>query len=277
MLWRHRRQPVNAFSSGLLVFLLAIGTAFSAVPTPESHFGHPIGVDKQLLDWDKVVSYFHLLAQNSDRIQVREIGKTAEGKPMLAAFIAAAETLRNLDHYLDIQRRLADPRLITPEQAEPLIAEGKTVVLLTCSIHATEVASTHSAVEFAYRILTDDKPRFHAILQNDILILVPSLNPDGVDIVTRWYRRTLGTSYEGTAPPELYQKYVGHDNNRDWYIFSQAETRLAVGKIQNVWHPQIVYDVHQQGPTASRIFFPPWLDPVDPNIDPIITQLCNSV
>ncbi len=106
---------------------------------------------------------------------------------------------------------------------------------------------------------------------------MPSLNPDGVDIVTKWYRYTLGSQWEGTSPPELYQKYVGHDNNRDWYIFSQAETQLTVSQLHNVWHPQIVYDVHQQGPYASRIFVPPWMDPVDPNIDAIIAQECNSI
>ncbi|HEY3840011.1 MAG TPA: M14 family metallopeptidase, partial [Bryobacteraceae bacterium] len=172
---------------------------------------------------------------------------------------------------------LADPRITTPEQAAPLIAEGKNIVLLTCSIHATEVASTHSAVEFAYRILTEDKPHFRYILQNDILILVPSLNPDGVDIVTRWYRKTLGTAYEGSAPPELWQKYVGHDNNRDWYIFSQPETQAVISQLHNKWHPEIVYDVHQQGSYASRIFVPPWMDPIEPNIDAVVAQEQNMI
>ncbi len=260
----------------VLLFFLT-WTALAQVPTPESHFGHPIGVDRELLDWDKVVSYFQALASSSDKIVVKELGKTAEGRPFIAATIGSPETLRNLNRYLDIQTRLADPRKTTAAEAERLIAEGKTVVLITCSIHATEVASTHSAVEFAYRLITEDKPRFQEILNNTIFILVPSLNPDGVDIVTRWYRKTLGTPYEGTSPPELYQKYVGHDNNRDWYIFSQPESRLTVSQLHNVWHPQIVYDVHQQGPYASRMFVPPWMDPVDPNIDAIITQECNAI
>ena len=106
---------------------------------------------------------------------------------------------------------------------------------------------------------------------------MPSLNPDGVDIVTRWYRRTLGTPFEGTSPPELYQKYVGHDNNRDWYIFSQPETRATIAQLHNVWHPEIVYDVHQQGANASRMFIPPWLDPTEPNIDPILMQEMNMI
>src|SRR5581483_6179869 len=158
-----------------------------------------------------------------------------------------------------------------------LIAEGKTVVLVTCSIHSTEIASTHTAVQFAYDLLTGNTQRLRAILENTILLLVPSLNPDGVDLVTGWYRKTLGTPYEGTAPPELYHKYVGHDNNRDWYIFSQAETRLVVSRLHNVWHPQVVYDVHQQGPYASRMFVPPWMDPIEPNVDAILMQETNMI
>jgi hypothetical protein len=264
-------------STALLVAVAGTLCAQETVPTPESHFGHAIGVDRQLLDWSKVVSYFEALPKTSDRILVRELGKTTEGRPFIEAIISSPENIRSLDRYLTMQQRLADPRGLSGTEAEKLIREGKTVVLITCSIHATEVASTHTAVEFAYRILTEPNQKFRAILDNVILILVPSLNPDGVDIVTEWYRKTLGTSWEGTSPPRLYQKYVGHDDNRDWYIFSQAETRLAIEKIHNVWHPQIVYDVHQQGPYASRIFVPPWLDPIDPNIDPIIAQECNSV
>jgi len=249
----------------------------AAVPTPESHFGHKIGVDRQLLDWDQVTSYFYKLGKASDKIRVREYGKSVDGRPLIVATIAAPDTLRHLDRYLEQQRRLADPRITSPAEAERFIADGKNVVLITCSIHATEVASTHSAVEFAYRLITEDSPRFRAILQNDIVLLVPSLNPDGVDIVTRWYRQTLGTPYEGSSPPELWQRYIGHDNNRDWYIFSQPETRATVSQLHNVWHPQIVYDVHQQGPRGARLFVPPWLDPIEPNIDPVLVQEMNMV
>lgn len=260
-------------------FLLLLGweAALAAPPSPESHFGHPIGQDRTLLDWDKVVSYFRALETTSPRIRVEQIGRSVLGRPMIAAYIAGERTLAQLERYQKIQKQLADPRKISEQEAERLIGEGKVVVMITCSIHSTEVASTHTAVEFAYRLLTQDRPKFRAILDNVIFILVPSLNPDGVDIVTSWYRKTLGTAYEGTAPPELYHHYVGHDNNRDWYIFSQVETRHVVERLHNVWHPQIVYDVHQQGPNASRMFIPPWMDPIDPNIDPLLAQLCNMI
>jgi hypothetical protein len=255
----------------LLVSLAVWAQAPTPLPKPEIHFGHPIGVDRELLDWDKVVSYFQALAKTSDKIRFEELGKTAEGRPFIAATISSPATLQNLDHYREIQARLADPRRTTPDEAGGLFSEGKTVVLITCSIHATEVASTHSAIQFVYNLLTQDTPKFRAILDNVIILLVPSQNPDGLDIVTRWYRKTLGTPYEGTSPPELYQKYIGHDNNRDWYIFTQPEQRLTAS-LQNTWHPQIVYDVHQQGSYASRMFVPPWLNPIDPNVDPTLAQ-----
>lgn len=261
----------------------AVSLAFStlllsAAPvTPESFFGHRMGADYKVLDWDKVVSYFSALEKSSDRVKVHEYGRTAEGRPMIYAVIAAPETLKNLPRYQAIQKKLVDPRLTPSQEAEKLIAEGKTVVLITCTIHATEIASTHTAVEYAYKLATANDAKTQAVLRNTIILLVPSLNPDGLDIVTKWYRQTLNTPFEGTSPPELYHKYTGHDNNRDWYIFSQPETRATISQLHNAWHPQIVYDVHQQGATSSRMFVPPWLDPVDPNVDPIITQWSNAI
>ncbi len=255
---------------------MTASAAFAAtVPTPAAYFGHPIGADQTMMDWDKVVGYFQALAKSSDKIRFAELGKTADNRPFIAVTIADPNTLKHLDRYIAIQQKLADPRKTSDAEAARLILEGKSVVLITCSIHATEIASTHTAVEYAYKLITEDTPKHRAILRDDILLLVPSLNPDGVDIVTRWYRKTLGTPFEGTSPPELYHKYVGHDNNRDWYIFSQPETQLTISKLHNVWHPQIVYDVHQQGANVSRIFVPPWLDPIEPNIDPILMQEMN--
>ncbi|MCS7314518.1 MAG: M14 family metallopeptidase [Bryobacterales bacterium] len=260
----------------LPLLLAAALVAPAAVPTPESHFGHAMGADRKVLDWERVVSYFQALERNSDRLRLEILGRSTEGRPFIAALIAAPRTLANLERYRWIQQKLADPRRTRPDEAERLFGEGKAVVMITCSIHATEIASTHTAVEFAYKLLSENRPKHRAILENVIFVLVPSLNPDGLDLVTRWYRKTLGTPYEGTAPPELYQKYTGHDNNRDWYFFTQVETRLTVEKLHNVWRPHIVYDVHQMGPSGPRMFVPPWTDPIDPNIDPLIVQQCNA-
>jgi len=261
----------------LFVLFALASQAVAAVPTPESHFGHKMGVDNELLDWDKVVSHFKALPASSDRIKFLELGKTPEGRPVIAAVISSAPNIKNLDHYRDIQTRLSDPRRTLAAEAARLEVEGKAIVMITCSIHATEVASTHTAVEFAYRLLTEDNnPKFKAILDNVIVLLEPSENPDGVDIVTRWYRKTRGTEFDGTSPPQVYNHYVGHDNNRDWYIFSLPETRATAG-LENLWHPQIVYDVHQMGQYTARMFVPPWLDPVDPNIDPLLASISTTI
>ncbi len=261
-----------------LLFLAFLTPAIAAlsIPTPESHFGHAMGVDRELIRWSDTVAYFKRLDAASDALILSELGQSTEGRPFVMATIAAPETLADLDSFREIQRALADPRKTPPDEAEELIAGGKPVVLITCSIHSTEVASTLTSVQFAYDLLAEDTPRRRAILENTIFLLIPSLNPDGVDKVYDWYKQWLGTEYEGAPMTELYHKYAGHDNNRDWYKFSQVETRLVVELAHNAWRPQIVYDVHQMSPDGARIFVPPWIDPIDPNIDPLIAQQVNS-
>src|SRR2546423_7166195 len=156
-----------------LLTLLAAAALTAAVPTPKEHFGHEMGADRTVLDWERVVSYFRVLEKESPRVRVQELGKTVEGRPLIAAFIASPDALKNLDRYIQIQKKLADPRITQPEELEALIARGKSIVLITCSIHSTELASTGTAVEFAWRLATEDKPHFRAILENTILILVP--------------------------------------------------------------------------------------------------------
>lgn len=257
--------------------VLFAGWLCAAPPDPSTFLGHPIGQDKTPVEWAQVTAYFHALAEGSDRVRVVEYGRSTEGRPMIAAIVSAAGNLERLDHFQEIQKRLSDPRVTPQDEADELIAEGKAIVLITCSVHSTEVASTLTAMEFAWKLASGATPKLREVLDKVIVIVAPSINPDGVDIVANWYKRTLGTPFEGTSPPELYQKYVGHDNNRDWYIFSQAETRAVVSQLHNVWRPQIVYDVHQMGSGAARIFVPPWMDPIDPNVDPVIAQQANML
>src|SRR6266478_3608931 len=226
-----------------------------AIPAPEAVLGFRPGDDRKLASWAKVVEYFQKLAAASDRVKFEEIGKSTVGAPFVYATISAPENLRRLEEFKDIQRQLADPRIIgsptnptlADRKASALIARGKAIVAITCGIHSTEVGSYLSSMLIAYRLASSNDPEVQEILKNTIILLVPSTNPDGVDIVNNWYQKTLGTPYEGTDPPELYHKYTGHDNNRDWYAFTQVETQLVVDKILNVWHPQIVHDIHQQG------------------------------
>src|SRR5437764_9424558 len=269
------------------------------IPAPADVLGFTPGDDRKLASWAKVVEYFQKLAAASDRVKFEEIGKSTMGAPFVYATISAPENLKRLDEYKDIQRQLADPRILadgianydirnrlqtenpklvrqdwtrSDRKASDLIRRGKTVVAITCGIHSTEVGSYLSSMLIAYRLASSNDSEIQEILRNTIILLVPSTNPDGVDIVNNWYQKTLGTPYEGTDPPELYHKYTGHDDNRDWYAFTQVETQLVVDKILNVWHPQIVHDIHQQGAFGSRLFLPPYMQPVEPNVPKQIVE-----
>jgi len=246
-------------------------TQDATIPSPRDHLGFDVGDDRKLADWPETVAYFELLAKSSDRVQLSELGKSTEGVPLVMAVISAPETIASLDRYRDIQAKLADPRTIAgADEAESLIAEGKTVVLVTCSIHATEVGATQMSMRVGHRLATSDDEAVREILDNVIFLLVPCLNPDGLTMVKDWYDSTLGTYYEGVNPPFLYNTYTGHDNNRDWFMFTQAETRLAVEHCHNAWHPHIVFDMHQTRQDGMRLILPPFIDPIDPNVHPIL-------
>jgi hypothetical protein len=249
----------------------ALATSSDQVPAPQDILGFVPGDDRKLASWAQVVKYFETLDKASDRVKFETLGQSTMGNPFVMATISAPENLAQLEEYKEIQNQLADPRKLgapglRDRKAAELIKRGKTIVLITCGIHSTEVGSYLSSMLIAHRLASSNAPEIQSILRNTIILLVPSLNPDGVDIVKNWYDRTLGTPYEGTEPPGLYQKYTGHDNNRDWYAFTQVETQITVDKIHNVWHPQIVHDIHQQGAFGSRLFLPPYMQPVEPNV-----------
>ena len=248
-----------------------------ALPTPASALGFEPGTDRKLPTWQQVTDYFTALDKASPRVSVRTLGKTTLGRPFLVAFISDSATLANLERYRIIQRKLADPRLRGPGELPALIGQGKNVILITSSIHSTEVGGFLTPLVLADRLARGETDDARNILTNTIVMLVPSQNPDGVDIVGDWYRSTLGTPAEGSGPPVLYHHYTGHDNNRDWYAFTQLETRYTVDSLYTPWDPQIVNDIHQQGPNGGRIFIPPYMDPVEPNIDPILTAGTNSL
>jgi hypothetical protein len=264
------------------VLLLALGLQLGeaatpkAIPSPEQAFGFKPGADRKLADWKQLTAYYQTLAHQSPRVRYTKLGKTTEGRPFIALTISSAENLAHLAEYREINRRLADPRITTPEQAKALIAKGKTILLITFNIHSTEIASSQTAAQFAYDLATDNTPEVRSVLGNVILILVPSLNPDGQQLVVDWYKKYLGTPYEGSNPPVLFTHYTGHDDNRDWVGFTQLETQHAV-KLINNWHPQILYDLHQMGADGPRIYLPPWVDPIDPNIDPLLVSSMNAL
>ena len=250
----------------------------AALPTPASVLGFEPGTERRLVDWDPLVRYFRVLGAASRRVRVRELGRTTNGAAFVAVFISSPANLEHLNELRDQQRLLADPRLVRDSAAaDAIFRRGKLFVLITSSIHSTEVGGFFSPLDIAYRLASDTSAETRSILDNTVVILVPSLNPDGVTIVSRWYNQTLGSSAEGTGPPELYHRYAGHDDNRDWYAFTQAETRLVVDSIYGVWHPQVTLDLHQQGRYGSRMFVPPYLDPAEPNVDPLLLQGDNAL
>jgi len=257
-----------------IIFLITFAASAQSVPTPKDVLGFTPGDDRKLASWNQVLEYFQKLEDTSPRVRFEAIGKTTMDKPFVYATISTPANLKNLEKYKQINAKLADPRTFRSNDAtaRQLIRQGKTIVLITFGIHSTEVGSTLSSMLIAHRLASSNEPEIKKILDNTIILLVPSLNPDGVDIVKNWYDKTLGTPYEGTDPPELYHKYVGHDNNRDWYAFTQVETQLTVDKIHNVWHPQIVHDIHQQGQNGSRLFLPPYMQPVEPNVPKQIVE-----
>jgi hypothetical protein len=262
----------------LATIAASAAAAQGAIPNLEHHLGFKPGADKKLPSWKQITDYFAALDKASPRVATRTIGKTVQGRPFIVAFISDSSTLANLERYRTIQRKLMDPRTRTAsDNKERLLADGKNVILVTSAIHANEVGGYTTPLVLADRLAraADDEARL--ILANTIIMLVPSQNPDGVDIVGNWYRATLGTPAEGTNPPELYHFYTGHDNNRDWYTFTQPETRATVDSLYTPWDPQIVNDVHQMGGNAARIFVPPYMDPVEPNIDPILTASTNAL
>ncbi len=243
----------------------------SAIPQPSEVIGFTPGDDRKLASWAQFHDYFKRLDRASDRVMLQELGKTTLGRPFLLATISSPANLARLDRFKEIQRKLADPRLVANRaEAERLLADGRAIVLITCGIHSTEVGANLVSMNIAHKLASDDSAETREILDKTIILLVPSLNPDGVDIVKNWYDKTLGTPAEGTGPPELYHHYTGHDNNRDWYAFTQVETQMTVDKIHNVWHPQIVHDIHQQGETGTRFFIPPYVEPWEPNVPPLI-------
>jgi len=261
----------------LLVCLSSAGISQTKIPTPAEVLAFTPGDDRKLASWDQVVDYFQQLDRASDRVNFETLGTTTMGKPFVMATISAPANLARLEEFKKIQDQLADPRTLGPlatrdRKAAELIRRGKTIVLITCGIHSTEVGSYLSSMLISHRLASSNEPEIQKILDNTIILLVPSLNPDGVDIVKNWYDKTLGTPFEGTDPPELYHKYTGHDNNRDWYAFTQVETQITVDKIHNIWHPQIVHDIHQQGAFGSRLFLPPYMQPVEPNVPRALVQ-----
>ncbi len=259
------------------VLLAAVSAFAQTVPKPESVLGHKPGDDFYLASYDDARAYFRKIAEVSNRIKLINVGKTTRGAEWEIAIISSPENLANLDRYKEISRRLADGRGLTDDTARALAREGKAIVHLDGGLHSTEVAGGQQAISLAYRLVSSQgDAEIDAILQNTIVMLWPTLNPDGQNEVVSWYRKNIGTRFEVSPLPDLYQEYVGHDNNRDGYMNNMLESQ-AVTRVELEWNPVIFYCQHQTAPFPARIFIPPFVEPISSNIHPLMARWLNFI
>jgi hypothetical protein len=248
-----------------------LGAAGLSLQSPEQFIGFKVGADNKLARWDKIVDYMKLVAAGSDRVRFRDLGKTSQGASLIALEIAAAETLKNLDRYKQLERRLYFQNGVpSARDRDEIFRQGKAVVLVTCATHAVEIGCTQASIELVHQLATDESPAVKKILDNVIVLLVPSANPDGQIMVTDWFNRNVGTPYESSPLPYLYHPYVGHDSNRDMYMFTQKESQYIAQLAWHDWYPSIWLDQHQMSANGPRIFVMPATDPINPNVHPVI-------
>ncbi len=255
-----------------LLILLYAASAFGAtIPTPESVLGHKPGDDFYLATYDDALGYFQKLAASSNRIKLVQVGKTTRGRDWFIAFISNPENLAQLDHYKEMSRRLAVARGISDAQARQMSHDIKPIIHIDGGLHATEVANAQHTIQLGYDLVASEEPEYKDIRENLIVELWFSINPDGQNIVANWYRQNLGTPYEVSPVPELWQEYVGHDNNRDGYMLNMIESRV-VTKATLDTQPLVFYTHHQSAPFPGRIYLPPFADPISGNMHPLMLR-----
>lgn len=237
------------------------------IPVPEDHFGFKPGTDRMLFDYEELIEYFNQLDKASPKFKLISIGKSPMGKPIYIGFISSAENIDNLEQLKIINRELAlNPEIPDAERVK-MINEGKVFVLGTLSMHSGEVGPSQASPLIAHQLVTSNNPKTLEWLNNVVYMMIPCHNPDGMDMIVNNYRKYKGTKYEGASLPRVYHKYVGHDNNRDFVILSQEDTK-AIARIYNTdWLPQVLVEKHQMGLTGPRYFVPPPHDPIAQNID----------
>jgi hypothetical protein len=246
------------------------GHAQAPLPSPEQFFGHRMGADRKLADWNRLHEYYQVLAKGSNKVRLVELGTSSEGRPFIALFISSPANLARLDHYRQVNAKLADPRGLTEADARALVAEGKVVVVQSFALHSSEVAASQTAAEFVHDSLTRTDPDAQRALDHVISIVLPSINPDGTQMIAEWYMKHVGTEFEAAPLPWLYQKYAGHDNNRDGFALNLAESQHVARLMYRVWPPQAYVDHHQMGSTNARLYIPPYAEPIRPDADPLV-------
>ncbi len=261
------------FFSAILFTLAALTWPLQ---TPEQFLGFKPGSDRNLAHYNQIKAYFEQLSRESSRLKTFTLGKTTLGNDLFMAVISNESNLKELEKYTNITRKLAQGE-VEAAAAEQLAAGGKAIVFVTCNLHSTEIASTQMAMELGYLLAAGSGGDIQDILENVILVLFPTVNPDGQIMEVEWYNKTKGTEYEGSGTPYLYHWYAGHDNNRDWFKISLKETELITRELYQKWFPQILVDEHQMGSSGDRFFIPPYQDPSTPGVHPLVWRSINLI
>ena len=246
------------------------------IPAPEDILGFKPGTDYHLATYTQALEYFYALEKACSTFRTFEMGRTSQDRPMVYAVITSEENMQRLDHYKEISRKLSLARGLSDEDAAGLAAEGRAVVWIDVGIHASECAPSQHALQLAYDLVTAEDADTRLILDNTILLLVFA-NPDGMEMVADWYHSQLGTPYETSPMPWLYNKYAGHDNNRDSYMNNLAETQNITRLLNREWYPVVLYDHHQTAPFPARIWIPPAAEPTSPNLHPLFVRGKNLI
>jgi hypothetical protein len=253
----------------LLALVPALAICQAKVTTPKQFFGHDIGDDYYLSNYKQFSEYWHRLDKDSDRMTVQTIGKTAEGRDQLMAIVTSPANQKNLRRYREIAQKLCLAEDLTDDEAKKLSLEGKAVVWIDGGLHASEVLGAQQLIETCYEMVARDDDEAKRIRDNVIILFVHA-NPDGMDLCSNWYMQESDPTKRNLRIPRLYQKYIGHDNNRDFYAVTQPETQNMCRIMYREWYPQIMYNHHQTGPAGTVMFAPPFRDPFNHNIDPLV-------
>ena len=255
----------------LSLFSSSQAVAQSSVTPPEKFFGFRLGSDRNIARWDRIVEYYRLIEKESGgKLKVVDMGPSTEGNPFLLVVISSRDNVAKLDRLQQVNQAISDPRGRSEAEIRKLIAEGRAVVLQSMSLHATEIGGTQIAPELAFDLVSRTDEEARRILDNVVFLLVPSFNPDGAIMVADYYKKYVGTPYEGGSLPWLYHKYTGHDNNRDAFQTNMVESQYMAKMMFRDWIPQAYADHHHMGSYGARIYIPPYAEPIRPHGDPLV-------
>jgi hypothetical protein len=272
----HHPAAVQSFLFRLSFLFLALGLLLPGwvqaqdIPSPEEFFGFQMGADRKLAHWDRLVEYYDLINERSDRVQVRHMGPSTLGNPFLSVFISSPENLANLEELKRLNATLQDPRGHTEAEIENAVENGRVVFVQSYGLHASEVAASQGVAEIIWEMATRTDDEMLEILDNTISIMIPCFNPDGEIMIVEWYDEWVGTEYEGASLPFLYHHYIGHDNNRDAFMTNTVESEYGAEIMFREWVPQGYIDHHQMGSYTARMAIPPYAEPIRPEADPLV-------